>query len=360
ARRLGEHDPGPPQANVSAPSSVPFPGRRAHLEALGDAEDDPEVSITWQQLSGPRNAFLTTPDSASTWAVVDLPGSYAFKVILSRRSWTTARTVTIDFLPYATADLTLEATAATYVRDGSHADTSYGASGSLEVKTDGQGYTRHTLLRFPTAGIPRPVVSASLRMTPVNQGLPSMAHFVDRIPSETWQEASVTWNTQPSVAGNAGTVEVLAGEHWELDVTAAVNATTGDTAFRISAASNYGSNGWMQYAGRTVADPGQRPLLNLRTTNGEGEPQSSWATAPVLKVKPLEGGLRLQWLQDVRVATIPYSIEWNNSFDPEKWSPVSSAYQFADPSGSGNLRLLEIRLTPPPSTPRFFRLRAEP
>ncbi|MFO7725169.1 MAG: DNRLRE domain-containing protein [Oceanipulchritudo sp.] len=360
ARRLGEHDPGPPQTNVSAPSSVPFPDRRARLEAGGNAEDDPEVSISWQQLSGPRNAFLTTPDSASTWAVVDLPGSYAFKVTLSRGSWTTARTVTVDFLPYATADVTLEASAATYVRDGSHADTSYGASGSLEVKTDGQGYTRHSLLRFPTAGIPRPVVSASLRMTPVNQGLPSMEHFVDRIPSDTWQEASVTWNTQPSVAGNAGTVEVLDGEQWELDVTAAVNATTGDTAFRISAAPNYGSNGWMQYAGRTVADPDQRPLLNLRTTDGEGEPQSSWATAPVLKVKPLRGGLRLQWPQDVRVSTIPYSIEWNHSLDPERWRPVSSEYQFADPSGSGNLRLLEIRLTPPPPMARFFRLKAEP
>lgn len=360
ARRLGEHDPGPPQLDASAPSTVPFPGRRARLQAFGETGDDSGASISWQQVSGPRNAFLPTPGSTSTWAVVDVPGSYAFKAVLSRGSWSTSRTVNIDFLPSATAEVTLQATAATYVRDGSHAETNYGSSGSLEVKTDGTGYSRRTLLRFPSNGIPRPVVSASLRMTPVNQGLPSMQHIIDRVPASTWEEASVTWNSQPPVAANAGTVEVLDGEQWELDVTAAVNATTGDTAFRISAAPDYGANGWMQYAGRTVANPEAQPSLHLRTTNGGDNPPTSWATEPVLDLQPREEGLRLLWPQDVRVSTIPYSIEWSDSLNPGNWQPVTHEYQFADPSGSGNIRLLQIPLTPLPSTPLFFRLRAEP
>ena len=81
---------------------------------------------------------------------------------------------------------------------------------------------------------------------------------------------------------------------------------------------------------------------------------------PQLDIKFVQGSLRLQWPQDVRVATVPYSIEWNDSLSPDTWQPVINEYQFADPSETSNIRLLEIRLAPLPSTPRFFRFKAQP
>ncbi|MCC5806785.1 MAG: DNRLRE domain-containing protein [Opitutales bacterium] len=395
ARRLGGHDPGPPALTVCAPAEVHFPNRRARLEAITEDGADNGTSIAWEQTSGPRAAYIDTPGEGTAWAVIDLPGAYTFRATVERSEWSVAREVTVEFLPKGVEDTVLPAETAAFVRDGVHADTVYGAGAALEVKNDSPGYARETFLRFDTAAIQRPVISATLHMNSVDQGLDEMAHHVHRVSADGWQEDSLTWNTRPAPGALVGAVTVREGRSWALDVTAVFNETPGDTAFRLAAAMNYGAPGWMTYAGRTHAETEIRPRLVVRhdpapasyedwwsgapetppelrapasDASGDGQPNIiaflrglpplAAEPAPALSLHKDDSGLFLRWRQDTRVSTLPYRLEWNDGFDPEDWTPVILEYRFAHPAETGDIRTLEVALEQLPRL-RFYRLRID-
>ncbi len=396
ARRLGGHDPGPPVLSLSAPSEVPFPGRRARLEATVDGGTGAEGAVTWEQAAGPRSAYLDTPDAPALWAVVDLPGRYVFRATAERGEWTATRETTVEFLPGGTEESALAAAAAVHTRDGPHAETNFASSATIEVKNDGAGYAREAFLRFDTAAIARPVLSAVLHMTTVTQGLNEMEHRVHRVPTKGWEEDTVTWNTRPAPLESTGSVEVREGVTWALDVTAAVNATAGDTAFRLSAAMNYGPPGWANYAARDDDNTDRRPHLVVRNGPEAKTYDAWWAAAPdtpqalrapaadasgdgqpnliaFLRGQPPDAvigstalrafreadRLKLRWEQDIRVSTVPYSVEWSEDLGPDGWKPVKLEYRFSDPDADGDVRQLEIDLGPEAEAlPRFYRLRA--
>lgn len=394
ARRLGGHDPGPPTLAVSAPAKVWFPDRRARLEALIDDGATDEATIEWSQVSGPREAYLASPREPATWALVDLPGLYTFQATAESSGWVTTREASIEFVPAGSAETPLPAGAATHTRDGSHADTNHGAADFLEVKNNGTGFSRQTFLRFETTGVPRPVVSAVLRMTSVNQGLDEMEHHVHRVSADGWEENSLTWNTRPPPLEFIGATPVRESEPWMLDVTAAVNATEGDTALRLSAAMNYGAPGWMSYAGRNHPDATLRPRLVITEgplpkhyddwwdeapetpdalrapeADASGDGQANLLAffrgraplaidgTPALFLRHINGTPRLRWEHDIRVSTVPHRIEWNDRLDPEGWKPVTLEYRFVDPTATDDIRLLELDLGGDAAPRRFYRMR---
>ncbi|WP_436498765.1 polysaccharide lyase family 8 super-sandwich domain-containing protein [Actinokineospora sp. HUAS TT18] len=123
----------------------------------------------------------------------------------------------------------LPASATTYVRDGSYADTNYGNQTTMTVKntnTTGSGYTRRALTKFDLTGLSGTVQRAVLW---VNGVVSDSAGTVTTLRAfamgSSWSESTVTWNTAPALGGALGTGQLGGTADWVgLDVTSAVAA----------------------------------------------------------------------------------------------------------------------------------------
>lgn len=113
-------------------------------------------------------------------------------------------------------------------------DTNYGTSPELQVKrtfNPGAGRGRRALLTFDTAPVAGDITRARLRLF-ARLSHPSLANIPVRIQKVTdtnWNEASVTWNTQPGVASPAALapdaiVASATGAYYDYDLTAFLRA----------------------------------------------------------------------------------------------------------------------------------------
>jgi hypothetical protein len=143
---------------------------------------------------------------------------------------------TLDAGGLATVDLT--PTRDAYVQDGTSADTNFGTSTQLVVKTSpATGVNRNSWLSFDTSGFSS-ITSATLRLfvsslqTTATNTIPVILYYPPD-SSHGWTESTITWNNAPPAGTNAlGTVNVndpQIGTWVEFDVTAAVAAETDGT-----------------------------------------------------------------------------------------------------------------------------------
>jgi hypothetical protein len=110
------------------------------------------------------------------------------------------------------------ATADTYVNDGQHADTNYGGSSSLTVKTvrrADSGYNRQAFLRFEPTAIEEPIESVTLYFhanVSDSEGteIDLLVHALDG----TFDEYTTTWNTKPPLGERLGSVHVTSTAAW--------------------------------------------------------------------------------------------------------------------------------------------------
>ncbi len=128
----------------------------------------------------------------------------------------------------------LAATATTYVRDGSYANTNYGGQTTMIVKNDTKtstGYNREALLKFDVSSVSGHLNRAILWVNgSVNDsGGTQTTLQAFATASDMWTETAVTWSTAPSLTTALGTGTLGAAADWVgLDVTAAVaSALTG-------------------------------------------------------------------------------------------------------------------------------------
>jgi hyaluronate lyase len=151
-----------------------------------------------------------------------------------------------------------------FVRDGTYADTNYGSTGTLTIKSDAVGYARKSMLKFDLSSVEGTIASASLRLTPVAAGMTGVVHQLYST-GPMWDETTVTWNNRPANGDFVAswTVPDL-NSQVQLDVTRqASDAIAGNKllSFDVEAAQNYGANGSVDYASRTHATVGYRPVL---------------------------------------------------------------------------------------------------
>ncbi|MFI0924086.1 polysaccharide lyase family 8 super-sandwich domain-containing protein [Streptomyces sp. NPDC021012] len=124
----------------------------------------------------------------------------------------------------------LGATATTYVRDGSYADTNYGNATTMVVKntaTANDGYNRRSLLAFDVSGLSGRVSRAVLWVYGNVQDSAGTQTTLQAFTTSSgdWTETGVTWNTAPSLITVLGTGTLSKGYDWVgLDVTGAVAA----------------------------------------------------------------------------------------------------------------------------------------
>ena len=120
---------------------------------------------------------------------------------------------------------TLIPIADTYVRDGSSADTNFGAALDLQVKANPTvGLNRRIFLKFDIGGLTT-VSSARLRLfgnfTASGGGASPVTVHIQN--TDSWTETGLTWNNQPAAGSAVRTVSVgTTAQYWEWDLTSLV------------------------------------------------------------------------------------------------------------------------------------------
>ena len=151
------------------------------------------------------------------------------------------------------------------VRGGASGAINYGGDADLGVKNDSASSLdndRESFLRFDLSGLPASPPAAYLRLTPL--AVPAvLQHGVALVPSDTWTESGITWNTRPASSTTAlGTWTPRAGA-WS-QVALAPSAYAGDPLLSMKVYSVTASSAApVQYHSRESADAGARPMLIL-------------------------------------------------------------------------------------------------
>jgi hypothetical protein len=159
--------------------------------------------------------------------------------------------------------LVVAASADAYVRAGTDASTCYGADPTLVVKDGSTAYDRRALLRFDLRGIAiTPLRRAILKLyvTQLPNGAPAPFRGA-AVASDTWNEHTITWNTQP-VLGSAGMLYQVPTTGWfSLDLTGYVQTQlAGDQQVSIALFDDTLGEHMLRFSSREGAHP---PVLEL-------------------------------------------------------------------------------------------------
>lgn len=168
-----------------------------------------------------------------------------------------------------------------HVRDGGSATTNFGTAATLEIKLDptaNSGLSRETYLRFDVTGLAN-VASAQLRWTPVSVGTTVSQINYDFVPTDTWTESGITWNTKPASTTSLGS---LTGYTAKVPVRINVLNQTrteaaGDAQLSIRAYSAIsGSSRFVFFAAKEAANIADRPCIEYLLA---GPPKPTGLTA---------------------------------------------------------------------------------
>ncbi|HET7545326.1 MAG TPA: DNRLRE domain-containing protein [Polyangiaceae bacterium] len=124
---------------------------------------------------------------------------------------------------------TLQPVADAYVRDGSSANTNFGTTTDLQVKSNvNAGDRRRTFLRFDITAVKSTVVSAKLRLWGnASTSAKSMSLYAQS-PFDLWNESTITWNNMPTLGAVLLSKSIGTTAAWqEFDVTARLQALKG-------------------------------------------------------------------------------------------------------------------------------------
>lgn len=119
-------------------------------------------------------------------------------------------------------DTIINPTNDSYVRDGSYADTNYGNSTDLVVKSGAAtNYNRNSYLKFDVSGQGlSQITSAKLRVYCTNAGGTTIDAYRSLNSSNNWVEGNITWNNQIGLGTYITSTTVnTANQYYEWDVT---------------------------------------------------------------------------------------------------------------------------------------------
>ncbi|MES2151830.1 MAG: polysaccharide lyase family 8 super-sandwich domain-containing protein [Pseudomonadota bacterium] len=164
----------------------------------------------------------------------------------------------------------LSPSADAYVRNGTYASTNYGSAVSLVLKNDIAGYYRKGLLKFDLSAVSGTLASAKLVLATSALGQTSaMTTNLTLGNSDAWTESGVIWTTAP---GNGTLIASWSvpplKSAVQVDVTGQVSAALASDKLLtmvLDLASNYGSNGWVEYASKEHSNLALRPTLVITT-----------------------------------------------------------------------------------------------
>lgn len=151
----------------------------------------------------------------------------------------------------------------TFIRNGSHGNSNYGTSGVLDIKNDGDGYTRHAYLKFDVSNYSS-VDSAILRVYGGNtQDSSTVMLKAFGLSDDAWSETGLTWNNAPSgQETELCTVDVdITQKYYEFDITAFVQQQLSDGVVSIALKDSIGYHKAVSFRSKENAE--NRPELVL-------------------------------------------------------------------------------------------------
>jgi uncharacterized delta-60 repeat protein len=138
---------------------------------------------------------------------------------------------TINILDNDTATTTQKfaASADAYVQDGSSANTNFGASTKLQVKTGGSGFNRLTYLKFDLSSFSGTPTSVKLQLTGnlSAAGETNLLTQLFSVADTSWVENTIDFNNKPAAGTTAlasATIQDTTKRTYTLDITAYVKA----------------------------------------------------------------------------------------------------------------------------------------
>ena len=158
-----------------------------------------------------------------------------------------------------------------FVRGGANAGINYGTNTTLDIKLDSTASnTRQAYMRWNLAGYSTRLQSARIRLTPVSVGTNGLEHGITLANSNTWNQNTVTWNSQPGGGKRFATWIPSTNGPAEFIVTPqvqAVLAAGGQLSLELFSLNNLGASGLVSYASSKDANPANRPQLLLVYSN---------------------------------------------------------------------------------------------
>jgi endo-1,4-beta-xylanase len=247
-------------SNTQLIAGVPF------IISPGGADPDmPAQTLVFRLLSAPSGAAINLTNGLITWrpTMAQSGTSNLFTIVASEAGWFTNLTPLAD----------------TYARDGSFANSNFGADTILTVKQDPTaGFSRESFLRFALPSFPGMLANAQLFLQPVYASLPG-THAVALVTNDVWDEATLTWNNKPVSGPLLATWLPQSNVLAQIPVAAAVQqdfSANGLLSLRIYA-TNSTSDGRVDYASKE-AGTSLAPKLSLLYTNAQplSATQSFW------------------------------------------------------------------------------------
>lgn len=113
-----------------------------------------------------------------------------------------------------------------FVRAGVHSDTNFGFDDELSVKyiSGTNNNDRVSFIKFNLNGLPTPIYNVKLRLFVSNDAPNAATCELHLVPDDSWQETTVTWNTQPAVSTLVATEAVPPQGDWIVfDITSLAN-----------------------------------------------------------------------------------------------------------------------------------------
>ena len=203
----------------------------------------------------------------------------------------------------------------TYVRDGGHASTNFGAATSVAVKQSGSGFNRQALLRFDLGGYQGTVARARLVLYGrTSDGGGTMVQTrVHGVNDDSWSESKVTWSTRPALGAYQSRQVINSVDAWRVfDVTRFVQAQlAGDKVVSLALVQAVGKGLYVSFHSREhgnarprlelIGLPGKRLAIKAVATASAAAP----GTAPSYSV---DGKLTTRWSSQGLGAQITYDL----------------------------------------------------
>ncbi|MCM3110864.1 polysaccharide lyase family 8 super-sandwich domain-containing protein [Lederbergia lenta] len=186
------------------------------------------AGVTLKPTVLPENAWVKDVEwSSSDSSIISVDASGFIMPLSAGTAVVTVKSIANPELK-ATASITVEEMEGLYivsedafVRNGSHANTNYGADPSLSVKSDVAGYARKSYLKFNVDNIDKnDVESVVLRLFVSGFNRDPKRTLSVYATNNNWSEPAITWNNAPDEATLLSSKEIMqAGQWYEFDVT---------------------------------------------------------------------------------------------------------------------------------------------
>jgi glucose/arabinose dehydrogenase len=204
-------------ASTNYPSS--YIGRYFYIDFCGNWID----MLTLSGSTATRSNFASSIAGSPVSIVTGPDGNLYF---LSRA---TSAVYKITYTP-SQSTITLNPVADAHVRDGSYANTNYGAFNWLTTnRSTTVDKTFQAYIRFDIASLPTNSSSVKLRLYGYEYYAtdPSVVVQVFNVPSNTWAENTITYNLRPAAQNTVLASATVAGttpKYYEWDLTAFINS----------------------------------------------------------------------------------------------------------------------------------------